>query len=115
MTTTANCPDCGTGIGVLHRRHCYLASGCEDHDEKQAAWTGDWPVGVETFDEAKKRWDQLIGLESTVEGSDLIYRSPMGFPLALANLYRFKGRFHANFGHPYGIQQNWLRENGEAR
>ena len=68
----------------------------------------------ETFDEAKKRWDQLIGLESTVEEGNLIYRTPNGFPRALATLCEFKGRLTAYFGHPYGIQQNWLRENGEA-
>lgn len=127
MTTTTTCPDCGTGIGEPHKKHCdiercsvcgvqRIACDCEGHDQMQSKWTGEWPVGVETFDEGKKRWDQLIGLESTIDGGDLIYRSPTGFPLALANLHRFKGRFRATFCHPYGLQKDWLNQDeGIAR
>ena len=69
-------------------------------------------MGVETFDEAKMRWDRIVGLDSTVEGDDLIYRSPTGFPLLMADLSRIKGRFQSFFGHPIGLQRDWLKENG---
>ena len=89
---------------------------CERHKASEAAvLEAGGEETEETFDEANKRWDQLIGLESTVEEGNLIYRTPNGIPLALATLCEFKGRLTACFGHPYGIQQNWLRENGEAR
>ena len=80
----------------------------------QAKWNGEWPISVETFDEGKERWDRIIGLESTVEGDYLIYRSPTGFPLALADLSRIKGRFRAYFGHPIGLQNDWLNSRGET-
>lgn len=65
----------------------------------------------ETFDEGKKRWDRIVGLESTIEGDDLIYRSPTGFPLAFAGLGRdLNGRFRAYFGHPIGLQNDWLKQ-----
>ena len=120
--TMTTCPDCGTRIGAPHRNECdvercsvcgtqKISCECGGHDPLLSAWTGEWPMRAETFDEGKNRCDQLIGLDSTVEGSDLIYRSPTGFPLALAGLERdLNGRFRASFGHPMGLQNDWLKQ-----
>jgi hypothetical protein len=123
MTTTEKCPDCSTGIGMPHKNDCdvekcsacggqRITCDCSSHDPARSAWSGELPLAVETFDEAKLRWNRIIGLNSTVESDgNLIYRSPTGIPVMLVCLWRdTQGRFRASFGHPIGLQNEWLKQ-----
>lgn len=68
----------------------------------------------ESLEEAKRRWDRLIGLDSTPdENGVLIYHTPTGCPIAMGELYETtSGDFRIFLGQPVGLQREWLRQVG---
>lgn len=66
----------------------------------------------ETLEEAKRRWDRLIGLESTVDGwGNFVYRTPTGCPIGHGQLYEGpSGEFRMSLGQPVALQQEWLQQ-----
>jgi DNA adenine methylase len=55
----ATCPDCGCGVGEVHRDDCDVercsvcnaqritCGGCKGHDPRESAWTGEWPSATD--------------------------------------------------------------------
>jgi hypothetical protein len=72
------------------------------------------PSEPESLEAAKRRWDRLIGLESTVDGwGNLVYRTPTGCPIGHGELYEGpSGEFRISLGQPVALQQEWLRQVG---
>lgn len=66
----------------------------------------------ESLEEAKRRWDRLIGLDSTLDDAGkLIFRTPTGCPVAMAVLYEYpSGEFRISLGQPVALQQEWLEQ-----
>lgn len=66
----------------------------------------------ESLKEAKRQWDRLIGLESTLDrAGNLVYRTPTGCPVAMGILYEApSGEFRISLGQPVALQQEWLRQ-----
>lgn len=66
----------------------------------------------ESLEAAKRRWDRLIGLESTVDGwGRLVYRTPTGCPIAMGELYEGpSGEFRIFLGQPVALQREWLEQ-----
>lgn len=127
MNEKQTCPDCGTGLGQPHVNQCdvercsqcggqRISCDCEDHTPSESVWTGVWPeaasVKEEAFDEAKARFDQMIGMESTAGDRDgFLYRSPTGFPLAEMFLCEdCNGKLGPFFGQPVALQKDWVKE-----
>jgi len=66
----------------------------------------------ESLDGAKRRWDRLIGLESTVDDwGNLVYSTPTGCPIAMSTLWEGpRGELRISLGQPVALQQEWLEQ-----
>ena len=114
--TSPICPDCGTPVGDRHKPGCdvercpkcfqqKLFCGCKSG---HTVWSGEWP---DTLQDAKTRLDEMLGMTSEWgdHSRQLILRSPTGFPVAVANLYRGPDEcIQVEFGQPSGDQIDWV-------
>lgn len=72
---------------------------------------------LESLDEAKARWDSMLGMVSTPdEQGVLVLRSPTGFPLATMELSEGRdGRYAPSFGQPVAAQTEWIDDQAAKR
>ena len=66
---------------------------------------------LESLDEAKARWDSLLGIVSTPQKDGFLLRSPTGFPLATMEMSEGPGgRYRPYFGQPVAAQNEWIKK-----
>jgi len=71
---------------------------------------------LESLDEAKARWDSLLGIVSTPQKDGFLLRSPTGFPLATMEISEGSGgKYRPYFGQPIAAQGKWIKEHRDRK
>lgn len=71
---------------------------------------------LESLDEAKARWDSLLGMVSTPQKDGFILSSPTGFPLATMEISEVPGgKYIPCFGQPIGAQSEWIKKHQDRK
>jgi len=71
---------------------------------------------LESLDEAKARWDSLLGIVSTPHRDGFVLSSPTGFPLATMDISEVPGgKYRPYFGQPVAAQDEWIKEHQDRK
>lgn len=130
MNKQNNCHDCRASIGEPHVNECdvercsvcgtqRITCDCDGHDPMKSVWTGEWPGAAQlknqrAFEDTRRKLDQAIGLESTVERENLVYHTPTGIPVLNVILHwdSDDGEYHSSFGQPVAALHDSVRAKG---
>lgn len=71
---------------------------------------------LESLDEAKARWESLLGVAVTSDEDGFLLSSPTGFPLATMAISEGPGgKYRPHFGQPVAAQEEWMKEHRERK